>query len=212
MDFREVETENKDIVEEVVDDVETAEKDVEMEGVDESTDSYDDSNDYEDICYVCRRPESIAGKMISIYGGLKVCVDCMQRTMDAMNSSGFGMPPGMSIDMSDFMGIPGMLGATPAGGTAPNNGTTPNGDETNPTDEKGSQTNQNKKNAPHIQMINLSDFNNMFGGFPGGGDMDGMFGGIPQSQRLKKKKKQEKKVKPVLDNHSIPAPHKIKAS
>ena len=212
MDFREVETENKDIVEEVVADVETAEKDVEMEGVDESTDSYDDSNDYEDICYVCRRPESIAGKMISIYGGLKVCVDCMQRTMDAMNSSGFGMPPGMSIDMSDFMGIPGMLGATPAGGTAPNNGTTPNGDETNPTDEKGSQTNQNKKNAPHIQMINLSDFNNMFGGFPGGGDMDGMFGGIPQSQRLKKKKKQEKKVKPVLDIHSIPAPHKIKAS
>ena len=205
MDFREVETENKDIVEEVVADVETAEKDVEMEGVDESTDSYDDSNDYEDICYVCRRPESIAGKMISIYGGLKVCVDCMQRTMDAMNSSGFGMPPGMSIDMSDFMGIPGMpgVGATPGACETPGQSTTPG--EENPA-------NQNKKNTPHIQMINLSDFNNMFGGFPGGGDMNGMFGGIPQSQRLKKKKKQEKKVKPVLDIHSIPAPHKIKAS
>ena len=203
MDFREVETENKDI-EEVVEEL--------VEAVSEELEENDDSNDYEDICYVCRRPESIAGKMISIYGGLKVCVDCMQRTMDAMNSSGFGMPPGMSIDMSDFMGIPGMPGATPAGGTAPSNGTTPNGDETNSTDEKGSQTNQNKKNAPHIQMINLSDFNNMFGGFPGGGDMNGMFGGIPQSQRLKKKKKQEKKVKPVLDIHSIPAPHKIKAS
>ena len=211
MDFREVETENKDIVEEVVADVETAEKDVEMEGVDESTDSYDDSNDYEDICYVCRRPESIAGKMISIYGGLKVCVDCMQRTMDAMNSSGFGMPPGMSIDMSDFMGIPGMPGA----GGAPGQGTTPGANAENgatSADGENNPANQNKKNTPHIQMINLSDFNNMFGGFPGGGDMNGMFGGIPQSQRLKKKKKQEKKVKPVLDIHSIPAPHKIKAS
>lgn len=206
MDFREVETENKDIVEEVVADVETAE-----ENVDEPADSYDDSNDYEDICYVCRRPESIAGKMISIYGGLKVCVDCMQRTMDAMNSSGFGMPPGISFDMNDFMGVPGMpgVGATPGAGTVPGSGETP-GQSTTPGEEK--PANQNKKHTPHIQMINLSDFNNMFGGFPGGGDMDGMFGGIPQSQRLKKKKKQEKKVKPVLDIHSIPAPHKIKAS
>ena len=192
MDFREVETENKDIVEEVVADVETAE-----ENVDEPADSYDDSNDYEDICYVCRRPESIAGKMISIYGGLKVCVDCMQRTMDAMNSSGFGMPPGMSFDMNSLFG-------TPVDGTK----SIDNGSDPSNTDK----INQPNQQPPHIQMINLSDFNNMFGGFPGGGDMDGMFGGIPQSQRLKKKKKQEKKVKPVLDIHSIPAPHKIKAS
>ena len=191
MDFREVETENKDI-EEVVEDL--------VEAVSEELDENDDSNDYEDICYVCRRPESIAGKMISIYGGVKVCVDCMQRTMDAMNSSGFGMPPGMSFDVNDFMGIPGMPGATPVGGTAPSNGEAPNGDE---------NTNQKKRSTPPITMINLSDFNGMF---PGGGDMSGMFGGIPQNQRLKKKKKQEKKVKPVLDIHSIPAPHKIKAS
>ena len=211
MDFREVETENKDIVEDVIE-VEATTEDSEMENVDESADSYDDSNDYEDICYVCRRPESIAGKMISIYGGLKVCVDCMQRTMDAMNSSGFGMPPGISFDMNDFMGIPGMPGTFPGNGTAPGSGTTP-GNGANPAGSEDSNTeNQNQRKTPHIQMINLSDFNNMFGGFPGGGDMSGMFGGIPQSQRLKKKKKQEKKVKPVLDIHSIPAPHKIKAS
>ena len=24
------------------------------------------SNDYEDVCYICRRPESVAGKMIHI--------------------------------------------------------------------------------------------------------------------------------------------------
>ena len=185
MDFREV-TENEDIVEtEVVEEV--------VESTSEET--QDNHDDYEDICYICRRPESTAGKMINIYGGVKICTDCMQRTMDAMNSSGFGMPPGMSFGMNDMFGMP--------NGTAPTDGNDAN---------KNDNNSNNQQKMPHIQMINLSDFNNMFGGFPGGGDMDGMFGGIPQSQRLKKKKKQEKKVKPVLDIHSIPAPHKIKAS
>ncbi len=143
MDFREV-TENENIEETVVGETKVEENE-------------NHNDEYEDICYICRRPGSIAGKMITIYGGVKVCPDCMQRTMDAMNSTGPGLPPGVS-------------------------------------------------------MINLSDLSGMFGGFPGGGDFDGMMGGIPNSQRLKKKKKQEKKAKPVLDIHSIPAPHKIKAS
>ena len=197
MDFREVETENKDI-EEAVEEL--------VEAVSEELDSNDDSNDYEDICYICRRPESIAGKMINIYGGIKICTDCMQRTMDTMNSSGFGMPPGMGFGMGDMFGMPGMgmPGAQP--------GVTTEKGEPSAADNETEGTNKKAQKTPHIQMINLSDFNNMFGGFPGGGDMDGMFGGIPQSQRLKKKKKQEKKAKPVLDIHSIPAPHKIKAS
>ena len=170
MDFREIETENEDIVQ-------TEEE---------------NNNDYEDICYICRRPESTAGKMISIYGGVKICVDCMQRTMDAMNSTGFGMPPGMSFDMNSLFGMP------VEGTKSIDNGSDPSNTE---------KINQPNQQPPHIQMINLSDFGNMFGG-----DMDGMLGGIPQSQRLKKKKKQEKKEKPVLDIHSIPAPHKIKAS
>lgn len=184
MDFREVITENEDIVQ--TEEAEVSEVVVEEE---------DNQSDYEDICYICRRPESTAGKMISIYGGVKICVDCMQRTMDAMNSSGFGMPPGMSFDMNSLFGMP-----------VDNTGniTTENG--TNQADT-GANANKTNPQSPHIQMINLSDFGNMFGG-----DMDGMFGGIPQSQRLKKKKKQEKKAKPVLDIHSIPAPHKIKAS
>ena len=190
MDFREVTTENEDIVEsEVVEATSEA-------TTEEKNDSHDD---YEDICYICRRPESCAGKMISIYGGVKICVDCMQRTMDTMNSTGFGMPPGMTLNMDDLFGMP--VG----------NGTNvENSDQSNETSEQGNKKTSN--NVPPITMINLSDLNGMFGGFPGGGGMDGMMGGIPQSQRLKKKKKQEKKAKPVLDIHSIPAPHKIKAS
>ena len=110
-------------------------------------------NEYEDICYMCRRPESVAGKMIHIQPNICICNDCMQKTFDTMNNGGFNMNDimNMNIDMGKM---------------------------------------------PNISMINLSDLQ----------------GGIPQSQKLKKKKPKEKREAPVLDIHSIPAPHKIKAS
>lgn len=48
-------------------------------------------DDYESVCYMCRRPESKAGKLISIPNGIKICQDCMQKTFDTLNSSGFPM-------------------------------------------------------------------------------------------------------------------------
>ena len=52
--------------------------------------SNDNNNDdYEKICYICRRPESKAGKMISMPNNIYVCSDCMQRTFDSINNSGF---------------------------------------------------------------------------------------------------------------------------
>ena len=112
------------------------------------------NNDYEDICYICRRPESVAGKMIHIQQGICICNDCMQKTFDTMNSSGLNMG---GLNMNDLM---------------------------------------NMGKMPNISMINLADLQ----------------GGIPQSQKIKKKKPKEKKEEAVLDIHSIPAPHKIKAS
>ena len=38
-----------------------------------------DNNEYEDVCYICHRPERIAGKMINMPGGVCVCPDCMQK-------------------------------------------------------------------------------------------------------------------------------------
>ena len=109
------------------------------------------TTEYEDVCYICRRPESVAGKMIHIQDNICICNDCMQKTFDTMNTGGF--------NMGDIM-------------------------------------NMNNGKMPNISMINLTDFQ----------------GGIPQSQKIKKKKPKEKKEAPVLDIHSIPAPHKIKAS
>ncbi len=51
--------------------------------------SNDNNNDeYEKICYICRRPESKAGKMIAMPNNIYVCSDCMQRTFDSINNSG----------------------------------------------------------------------------------------------------------------------------
>ena len=66
------------------------------------SDNNNNNNDeYEKVCYVCRRTESKAGKMISMPGGLYVCPDCMQKTFDAINNN--------DIDYNELMkGIPNM--------------------------------------------------------------------------------------------------------
>ena len=55
---------------------------------------------YEKICFLCRRPESVAGKMIELPQKMYVCADCMQKSMDAMNN--------MPFDYNQFMNNPGM--------------------------------------------------------------------------------------------------------
>lgn len=34
----------------------------------------ENKEDYENVCFICRRPESKAGKMIDIPGGIHVCM------------------------------------------------------------------------------------------------------------------------------------------
>ena len=50
----------------------------------------DDTSEYEEVCFICRRPESKAGKMTKMPNNICICDDCMRRTMDAMNQYGFG--------------------------------------------------------------------------------------------------------------------------
>lgn len=57
-----------------------------------------EDKEYEDVCYICRRPESKAGKMIHIPNNICICSDCMQKTFDSMNTmSGFPGMPHMDI-------------------------------------------------------------------------------------------------------------------
>lgn len=65
-----------------------------------AADTIDDKN-YEDICYLCRRTESKAGKMIHIPGNICICSDCLQRTFDVMSKDGeVIMPDGEKFDPS----------------------------------------------------------------------------------------------------------------
>nr|WP_291234688.1 ATP-dependent Clp protease ATP-binding subunit ClpX [Frisingicoccus sp.] len=45
-------------------------------------------DDYEDICYMCRRPESVAGKLIHLpMENICICPDCMEKSFSMMNST-----------------------------------------------------------------------------------------------------------------------------
>ena len=57
-------------------------------------------DEYEKVCFVCRRPESVAGKMIDLPNNISVCNDCMQKSFDAMNNS--------QLDLSQLMNMPGI--------------------------------------------------------------------------------------------------------
>ena len=69
--------------------------------VEDSKESKDkDDDEYEKYCFICRRPESTAGKMIELPNNICVCADCMQKSFDAMNSG--------QIDYNKLMNMPGI--------------------------------------------------------------------------------------------------------
>ena len=49
------------------------------------TEEDDDDKEYEDVCFVCRRPESVTGKQFKLPNNICVCNDCMHKTMDAVS-------------------------------------------------------------------------------------------------------------------------------
>ena len=88
------------------------------------------NEEYEKICFLCRRPESQTGKMIDMGGQFCICQDCMQKTIDAMQSSG--------ISYQDMLNM-----STPV----------IQDDEGGDEEEKGKK----ETKIPNISMINLSD-------------------------------------------------------
>ncbi len=66
------------------------------------TTGQESDDEYEKVCYVCRRPESKAGKMMTIPGDICICNDCMQKAFDQVNKGGFPQMnfPGGSISIT----------------------------------------------------------------------------------------------------------------
>ena len=110
----------------------------------EVTSEDDREDEFEKVCFLCRRPESKTGPMITLPQNIHICTECMQRSFDTMNNS--------NINYGDLM-----------------------------------------NNMPNISMIDLSSMSNR----------------VPKKQRIKKKKKEDKKQSFTMKD--VPPPHKIKA-
>ncbi len=143
-------------------DGEMAETDTEADDSESEADNGDDGEDeYENVCFVCRRPERVTGRQFKLPNHLCVCNDCMHKTMDM-------------VSQFDYQGMldPSMQDQT-----------------------RGLGLDELTKKFPNINFVNLADLKGN--------------GGIPNKQKLKKKKK--KQDEPLLDIKNIPPPHKIKA-
>lgn len=144
-------------------------------------------DDYEKICYICRRPESRAGKMVKMPGDICVCADCMQRTFDAINQSDFSdVLNGINVNNMN-MGSPGSDGAKHDGAAA--DGENGQNGDSDKKDDNASQGNMG--GIPNISFLNLNDI-------------------AGSRQRIKRKNSKKEKHEPLIDIAKIPAPHRIK--
>ena len=115
-DYREI-VDGEDVVEtSSTEDTSVAEK-----PSDAGDEKKDKGDEYEDICYICRRPESVAGKMIHIPNNICICNDCMQKTFDSMGSFGFGGGDNANLNNVDFSKMPNisMINLSDLGGFMP---------------------------------------------------------------------------------------------
>ncbi len=76
-----------------------------MDKKDENLTIVEEQDTYEDICYICRRPESKAGRMLRIPEDICICVDCMQKTFDTMGSVGVSPAEFMKEDVTKMPGV-----------------------------------------------------------------------------------------------------------
>ena len=184
------------------------------------------TNDHEggagEYCLMCGRPEKEAGKMVYLPGGIRICSDCMQKTLNMASTMDFQSllnNPMFTQNNPFFRGFenPGSGSGTqtePAkesgkaedtagtdvevvktSGDEPEKAVSDVPGEDDSEEEKPSGKSGGDGRRPSISFLNLGDI------FGGG------FGGRPQA-KVKKKKKDG--PKPVFSIDIIPAPHKIK--
>lgn len=185
-----------------------------------------DEKEFEDICYICRRPESKAGRMFHLPNNICICDDCMHKTMDAVSQFDYQQmmnnPVFMNMLNNPFnpYGDPtksdGTSGQKSAGG-----GNEKSDAETTDAETADAQDGNNTSGNTAADILEASDADDDSKndsdessgnrrGFPNISFInlaDLMNDGMPQKQKIKKK---GTGTKPLIDLKSIPAPHKIK--
>ena len=123
----------------------------------------DDGQEYEKICYMCRRPESKAGSMIVMPGNMCLCHDCMQKAFDSIMGSGMDMP-GIDMSKMDFSKISGMpymnmnFTAPPEGAELGNIGISPRQQVKKKKKKTGPDFQLKDIPAPHIIKQQLDEY------------------------------------------------------
>ena len=178
-----------------------------------------------EFCLMCGRSDKQAGKMIHLPGGLTICPDCMQKTMDAASKMDFQSMLNNPYFMQNNPFLQGMMNhadqkdqddaagkksevidmpAAPSDQTSTEIKEDDEPEQAEGTDEPADAPDEEEESSsksggdgrrPSISFLNLGD---LFGGGFGG----------RQQPKVKKKKKNE--PKPVFSIDNIPAPHKIK--
>ena len=185
-----------------------------------------DEKEFEDICYICRRPESKAGRMFHLPNNICICDDCMHKTMDAVSQFDYQQmmnnPMFMNMLNNPFnpYGDPtksnGTSGQKSAGG-----GNEKSDAETTDAETTDAQDGNSASDNTAADILEASDADDDSKndsdessgnrrGFPNISFInlaDFMNDGMPQKQKIKKK---GTGTKPLIDLKSIPAPHKIK--
>jgi len=81
-----------------------------INNIENNNDKKDNNNNDEEVCYICKRPASVAGKILHIPNYIHICADCMQKTFDLINNNDnpyfnmIGFPPVM-LGVSDISNI-----------------------------------------------------------------------------------------------------------
>ena len=185
-----------------------------------------DEKEFEDICYICRRPESKAGRMFHLPNNICICDDCMHKTMDAVSQFDYQQmmnnPMFMNMLNNPFnpYGDPtksnGTSGQKSAGG-----GNEKSDAETTDAETADAQDGNNTSGNTAADILEASDADDdskndsdessgnrrVFPNISFINLADFMNDGMPQKQKIKKK---GTGTKPLIDLKSIPAPHKIK--
>ena len=105
--YKEVTDAEKTIVAEKEEDASVTETEVKAASDQNDTEDAKKESEYEDVCFICRRPESKAGKMFKLPNNITVCSDCMHKTMDTVSQFDYmGMlnNPSMMDDLNKSMG------------------------------------------------------------------------------------------------------------
>ena len=87
----------------------TEQTDAQVQETEDPSEKKEREDEYEKICFLCRRPESKAGKMIELPNNIHICTDCMQKSFDTMNHGNINYADLMqhmpNISMIDFSGL-----------------------------------------------------------------------------------------------------------